>query len=135
MQVDPTGMKGGINLYAYVGTDPLKHTDATGMAPDQVEGEDAESEFVPAAGSGGSSGSLPPIIPGVAGGAGGSGGGNGDGGGNGSGSPQFPLGFQSAEQFSQACSELCSIFSNAGIAVARPLAFGTFDSTFIEYGA
>lgn len=31
MQADPAGAAGGINLYAYVGNDPLNRTDATGV--------------------------------------------------------------------------------------------------------
>ncbi len=35
LQVDPVGYKDQVNLYAYVGDDPLNHTDPTGLQMDQ----------------------------------------------------------------------------------------------------
>ena len=34
LQVDPAGTAGGVNLYAYVGNDPLNLLDPYGLAPD-----------------------------------------------------------------------------------------------------
>jgi RHS repeat-associated protein len=34
LQVDPAGTAGGVNLYAYVGNDPLNLLDIFGLAPD-----------------------------------------------------------------------------------------------------
>ncbi|MEW6437764.1 MAG: RHS repeat-associated core domain-containing protein [Pseudomonadota bacterium] len=50
MQTDPSGTQGGVNLYAYVGNDPLNQVDVSGLAPDEPTSEESNSEesgFVP----------------------------------------------------------------------------------------
>jgi RHS repeat-associated protein len=39
-QTDPIGFRGGINLYAYVGGDPVNRTDPLGLTPVQTSGPD-----------------------------------------------------------------------------------------------
>ena len=39
MQADPVGYAAGVNLYAYVGNDPINHTDPTGLTLDQLGGQ------------------------------------------------------------------------------------------------
>jgi RHS repeat-associated protein len=43
LQPDPIGNAGGINLYVYVGNDPLNQTDSLGLAPDQSSMDAAAS--------------------------------------------------------------------------------------------
>jgi RHS repeat-associated protein len=43
LQPDPIGIQGGVNLYAYVGNDPLNLTDPSGFAADAING--AASDF------------------------------------------------------------------------------------------
>ena len=44
-QPDPTGYSAGVNLYAFVGNDPLNKTDATGLAADNPQPSSSNSDL------------------------------------------------------------------------------------------
>ncbi|GEP61811.1 RHS repeat-associated core domain-containing protein [Reyranella soli] len=111
LQPDPLGYGGGVNLYAYVGNDPLNWVDPWGLAR-EPSGVGTASPAPPiavpvaagGAGGGGGSQGPPPAVAAAAGGAGGGGGSGGSGGGGGSDDdgPRIPRNFRIYEVFIEA---------------------------------